>query len=97
MSTTFGAIADGLVAALESPAAQSALASAIAAGEIELKSIGDNIIANAKGSGILGMVIAAAKGSVEAEFDAELAKFTPTEIAAYITKLAVNEAHALGG
>jgi hypothetical protein len=92
-----GEIADGLVAALESPAAQAALVTAITAGEVELQSAGDSIIANAKGAGVLGVVIAAGKGSVEAEFNAELAKLPPTAIAAYLTGLAVQEAKALGG
>jgi hypothetical protein len=97
MASIPGAIADALVEALESPAAQSALESAIAAGEVQLQKIGDQVIANAKGTGALGIVIAAGKGAVEAGFDAELAKLDPKTVAAELIALAQREAKALGG
>lgn len=97
MASIPGEIADALVTALESPTAQAALVATITAGEAELLQVGDAIISNAKGSGVLGVVIAAGKGSVETEFNAELAKLPPATIAAYLTKLAQDEAKALGG
>ena len=97
MPTVPGEIADALVTALQSPAAQAALLSAIEAGETTVEGLADTAISNAKGSGFLGVFIAAAKGSVETEFNAEIAKFPATTIAALITTAAVNEAKALGG
>lgn len=89
-------ILDALETAIESPTVQTALVGAITAGELDLKTLGDNLIANAKGSGVLGLVIAAGKGSVEAEFDAELAKLTPAELATIATNFAVQELKNLG-
>jgi len=86
-----------LETAVESTTVQTALVTAVTAGEADLKTIGDNLISNAKGSGVLGTVISLGKGSVEAEFDAELAKLTPAQIAAYLTTAAVNELKNLGG
>jgi hypothetical protein len=97
MATLPGEIADALVSALGTQTAQDALVAAITAGEVPLEGIIDSAINAAKGSGILGVIIAASKGTVEAEVNAEFAKLPPTVIAAYLTKLAQEEAKALGG
>ena len=97
MASIPGEIADALVIALESPTVQAALVAAITAGEVPLEGIVDSAINAAKGSGILGVVIVAAKGTVETEVNAEFAKLPPATIAAYITQLAQQEAKALGG
>lgn len=95
--TITGEIADALVAALESPPAQSALITSIAAGEVPLEGFLDSTIANLKVGGILGVVITAAKGTVEAELNAQFKQYPPAAIAAYLTKLAQEEAKSLGG
>lgn len=92
-----GEIADALVTTLETPAVQSTLVAAITAGEVPLEGVLDSAIHAATGGGMLGLVITAAKGTVETEINAEFAKLPPTVIAAYLTKLAQNEAKALGG
>ena len=97
MASIPGEIADALVSVLQSPAVQAELTAAVTAGEAEILKVADDAINAAKGSGILGVVIAAAKGSVETEFNAELAKLPAAVIVAYITALAVNEAKALRG
>ena len=97
MPTFPGEIADALVTALESPAAQAALVSAIEAGETTIENLGDEAINAAKGSGFLGMAIAATKGAVETEFNAAIASWPATKVAALITAGAVAEAKALGG
>jgi hypothetical protein len=97
MASIPGEIADALVAALQSPSAQAALTSAVEAGEVQVQTIVDNAINNAKGTGILGVVIAAAKGSVETEVNAEIAAYPPAKVVAMITAAAVAEAKALGG
>lgn len=97
MASLTGQIADALVSALQSPAAQAALTSAIEAGEVSFQTLVDNAINAAKGTGILGVFIAAAKGSVETEFNAEIAAYPASKIAAIITAAAVAEAKALGG
>jgi hypothetical protein len=86
-----------VVAAIQSPAAQAAVLSAVEAGEVPLQTLVDAAITNAKASGIAGIFIAAAKGTVEAEVNAEFAKYTPSDITAYFTKLAVDELTTLGG
>ena len=97
MASIPGEIADALVSALESSAAQAALTEAVTAGEVSLQGVVDNAINAAKGSGVLGIVIAAAKGSVETEVNAEIASYPPATIVAFLTKLATEEAKALGG
>jgi hypothetical protein len=92
-----GEIADALVAMLASPNVQAALLTAVTAGEVQLQSIVDKAIESASGSGILGVVIAASKGTVAAEMNAEFAKLPPEGIVAFITKLAQDEAKRLGG
>lgn len=90
-------IVDALVTTLETPNVQAALVAAITAGEVPLEGVIDNAINALKGSGILGVVIAASKGSIETEINAEFTKIPPATIAAYITKLAQDEAKNLGG
>ncbi len=97
MPTLPGEIADALVTVLETPAVQAELTAFVTASEGQLQPAADAIIANASGSGFLGLVINAAKGSVTTELNAELAKLPPTTIVAYITALAQQEAKALGG
>ena len=97
MASIPGEIADALVSALQSAPAQAELLAAVTAGEVALTGLVDNAINSAKGSGVLGVVIAAAKGSVETEVNAEIASYPPATIAAFLTKLAINEAKALGG
>ena len=92
-----GEIADAIVNLIETPSAQSALVAAITAGEVPLEGFIDSAISKATGSGALGLVIAAIKGSVETEINAEFAKLPATTIAAWLTSLAVDEAHNLGG
>ncbi len=97
MATFPGEIVDGLVSALESPAVQAELLSAITNGEKWVEAALDTVIANAKVGGVLGVVVAATKGSLEGELNAEFAAFPPATIAAWLTKLAQEEAKALGG
>jgi hypothetical protein len=97
MASIPGEIADALVAALQSPSAQAALTTAVEAGEVQIQTLVDNAINNAKGTGILGVFIAAAKGSVEAEVNAEIAAYPAAKLVALITSAAVAEAKALGG
>ncbi len=97
MPSFVGTVADAAVVALQSAAVQTALLTAVTAGEADIKTLVDGAVSNAKAGGILGTVIAVSKGSFEAEFDAELAKLTPTEIVAWITAQAVAEAKRLGG
>jgi hypothetical protein len=86
-----------VIAGIESPTAQAAVLSAVTAGEVPLQTLVDAAIANAKASGIAGVFISAAKGAVEAEVNAEFAAYTPADITAYLTKLAVDELTAMGG
>lgn len=95
--TIVGEIADALVAALLSAPAQAELLAAVTAGEVEITKLADDAINSAKGAGILGVVIAAAKGTVETEFNNEVAAFPPAKIVALITAAAVKEAKNLGG
>lgn len=97
MASVPGEIADALVTALQSPAVQSALESAISSGEVSLQAAIDTVISGATASGALGIVVAASKGTVESEVNAEFAKLTPAVIAAWLTSLAVDEAKKLGG
>lgn len=97
MASIPGEIADALVAALETPTVQAELVAAITAGEVPLESFLDTTIANLKTGGVLGIVLAAAKGTVEAELNAQFKAYPPATIAAYVTKLAQDEAKALGG
>lgn len=97
MATEIGSIADVFVSALESPTVQATFTAAIAAGEVPLETLADNAIANLKASGVAGIVISAAKGTVETEVNAEFAKLPPATIAAFLTSLAVAEAKKLGG
>lgn len=97
MASIPGEIADALVAALKSPPAQAELLAAVTTGEVALTGFVDNAINAAKGSGVLGMVIAAAKGTVETEFNNEIKQYPPATIVAFLTNLAVDEAKALGG
>jgi hypothetical protein len=92
-----GEIADTLVGVLESAPVQSALSSAISSGELTIEKVADAAINNAKGSGVLGLVIASAKGAVETEFNAELQSLPASTILAIITKAAQAEAKNLGG
>ena len=92
-----GEVADTLVNVLESAPVQSALTAAITNGELTVEKIADAAIQNAKGSGVLGLVIDAGKGAVETELNAELAQLQPAQIVALITKAAQSEAKALGG
>jgi hypothetical protein len=86
-----------VVSAIESPAAQTAVLAAVTSGEVPLETLVDAAITNAKASGVAGLFISAAKGAVETEVNAEFAKYTPADITAYLTKLAVDELTALGG
>jgi hypothetical protein len=97
MASIPGEIADALVSALQSPSAQAALTTAVEAGEVQIQTLVDNAINNAKGTGILGVFITAAKGSVEAEVNAEIAAYPAAKLVALITAAAVSEAKALGG
>ena len=92
-----GEIADAIVAVIEAPAAQAALVAAITAGEVPLESVLDGLISKATAQGALGLVLAAIKGTAEADLNAEFAKLPATTIAAWLTSLAVDEAHNLGG
>ena len=89
--------AEAALTALESPAVQQPLEAAIAAGEVGLQQIVDSTIANAKGSGAIGLIINAAKGGFENAVNAEFAKLPPAAIAAYLTNLAKDELVKLGG
>ena len=97
MPTLPGEIADALVTALESPTAQAALVSAITAGEVPLEAAAKAFIDGLKANGVIGIVLTAAKGSLDTELASVFAQFPPTVIAAFITKLATDEAKALGG
>jgi hypothetical protein len=97
MASIPGEIADALVTVLQSAAVQAELSAAVTAGETDLIKVADNAINAASGTGILGVVIAAAKGTVETEFNAEIAKLPAAVIVAYVTALAVAEAKNLGG
>ena len=92
-----GEIADALVQIMESAPVQAELVAAIKAGEVPLQAFIDQAIQNAKGSGVLGIFIAATKGTVEAQVNAEFAQYTPEQIAAFVTKEAQYAAKALGG
>lgn len=92
-----GEIADTLVNVLESAAVQAELLALVTAGSLGIKTLADNAIANVKVGGVLGVVVSALKGTIESEFNAELALYTPAEIVALITKEAQLEAKALGG
>lgn len=92
-----GKIADVFVTIFETPAVQSEVLATVTAGEIGLEALADNAINAAKGSGPIGLFIAAAKGSVETAFNAYLAKLTPVEITAWLTSFAQAEAKKLGG
>ena len=97
MASIPGEIADTLFTVYESAPVQAELLSAVTAGEVTLTSVADNFLANVKGTGIQGVLIAAAKGTVESEFNTEIAKLTPATIVAFITKQAQQEVKALGG
>ena len=97
MANLPGEIADALVSALETPAAQAALVAAIAAGEIPLQAITIKFIESLKGNGIVGLVINALKGTIETEINAAFAAYPPETIAKLLTQLAVNEAKTLHG
>ena len=92
-----GEVADTLVSVLESAPVQAALTSAISNGELTIQTVADAAINNAKGSGVLGLVIAAGKGAVETEFNAELASLPAATLLAIVTKAAQAEAKNLGG
>lgn|SRR5580700_10178511 len=92
-----GEIADVLVNVLESAPVQASLLAAVTAGEVGFQSLVDTTIANLKGTGVLGIVITAAKGTVETEVNAEIAQYTPQQIVTFITKMAQDEAKNLGG
>lgn len=92
-----GEIADAIVNALESPEVQETLTAAVAAGEVPLQAVVDNALEHAKASGTLGTVIAAAKGTVEARVNAQISSIQPATAVGWLTKLAQQEAKALGG
>lgn len=79
---------------IESAPVQAELLAAITAGEAGLQNIIDAAINGAKGSGALGLLITAAKGSFETGVNAEFANLPPAEIATWITDAAKKE---LGG
>jgi len=97
MASIPGEVADALVAALESPPAQAELIAAITAGEVPLEAAAKAFIDGLKANGVLGVVLTATKGSIDAEITSLFTQFPATTIAAYITKLAQDEAKALGG
>ncbi len=86
-----------VIAGIESPTAQAAVLSAVTAGEVPLQTLVDTAINSASASGVAGLFISAAKGTVEAAVNAEFAKYTPADITSYLTKLAVDELTSLGG
>ena len=97
MASIPGEIADALVAALDSPAAQAELVAAITAGEVPLEAAAKSFVDGLKANGVLGLVLTAVQGSLDTDLAAAFAALPPTTIAAYITKLAQDEAKALGG
>ena len=97
MASVPGEIADAIVTALSSPAVETTVEATVAAGEVPLQTLIDTTIANIKGTGILGLVITAGKGTVEAEINAEFAKLPPATIVAFLLSLAKTEAKNLGG
>lgn len=97
MASIQGEVADALVSALKSPAAQASLVAAISSGEVEGELIVDAAINGLKAGGVIGLVLAATKGSIEAELHTLIASYPPDKLAALLTALAVQEAKTLGG
>lgn len=97
MATVPGEIADALYTIYESAPVQAALLATVTSGEAALANVADNLISNLKGSGFSGVLISAAKGTVETQFNAWIASVPPTTVVAFITKQAQQELKALGG
>jgi len=96
--TIQGEIADGLVAAMDSPAAQAYLTTLVTSGEAQVPALIANAIKNSpKASGILGMVLPAIEGGLVSYVTQVLAKYPPAEVVAWLTAMAKDEARNLGG
>lgn len=92
-----GIVADVLVTALESAPAQATLTELATTGEAALKTGVLNLVNNIKPTGVLALVWDGIKPEFSTAIDATFAKYTPAEIAAFITREAQLEAKALGG
>mgnify|MGYP001554621143 FL=1 len=92
-----GLIADFVLNVIESPQAQAELTTLATSGEAALKTAITDVLNNAKPTGIVGVVWPALKGSIGAYADSLIAKYTPEQIVAFLTKEAQLEAKALGG
>ena len=97
MASVLGEIADALVTLLEAPATQAALVAAITSGEVPLEAAAKAFIDGLKANGVIGILLNAVRGSFDPELAALFAQLPATTIAAYLTKLAADEAKALGG
>lgn len=92
-----GIIADFILTAIESPAAQAEITTLVTTGEGTLRDAVTQILKNAKPSGFLGLIYPALAGSIESYVATLLAAHTPAEIVAFITYEVQLEAKALGG
>lgn len=97
MATLPGEIADAIVAGLEEPGVQAEITTLVTSGETSLEGVVTTFINSIKVGGLGALIATPVKAALVTAVTAEVAKYPPATIVAFITKMAQDEAKALGG